>query len=405
MINKNNKLLKDKSSLLIILIFSIVYLLLISKATLKMSTDDGWNLELLQKMNYFNAVKYRCTTWSSRIFIEVVMLFVFKLHISVWRICSTFCLTSLLLGIYKFCDLDKTQHRHESLILAMSSIFVLPFAVISNSVFWVTGSFNYLWPISTGIWVLNYIKHRIDVSHNNIFTLIGIIFLSFFACSHEQLALILFCFCLFIIAYKIWFKKNIDYYLIILCSCMLSSILFFVFSPLISHRYVAELHWYPGYENLSLSYKTIQSILWSLNSFVNAYFELNTIIPVTMLLITGITFVLSITASQKSTLNYVLAILPFSYFLIRALFEPMFGYRIINYDLREFEPDGLGASFDYQRGVICCISSLYVYPHNNKYFYKFKRFTSKIRRNNFIYWRFLFQCYSWVFSNNVYQYI
>lgn len=322
---------------MLIFTFFIIFVL-INIGVKRQAGDDIVHLqELKQAGSIFNLLKSRYCTWTGRVFLEFLMYSFLDSNIIIWKIINSFMILLLGLGIYKFVSIsDNEDHKYDNCLIAtaMMSNFMLPLGVYSNSITWTTGSFNYLWPVSLGMFVLIFIKkclYNKKISHVEF---ILTIFCSFFACNHEQVATILLGLNLFIIfLYYIKYRQLNHKLLILFCFVILFSS-FCILAPGNSSRYFCEIKtWYPEFGNLSLTYKALQSISYSLNNFVTIFTKYNLQINLLMLSISGMIFVLC----RNKKLISKISIIPLIYFLIYMLFHPDIGYFIFDNNLNHIQ--------------------------------------------------------------------
>ena len=334
--NANTNAKKKYIKLMLIFIFFIIFVL-INIGVKRQAGDDIAHLqELKQAGSIFNLLKSRYLTWTGRVFLEFLMYSFLDSNIIIWKIINSFMILLLGLGIYKFVSIsDNSDHKYDNclVVTAMMSTFMLPLGVYSSSITWITGSFNYLWPVALGMVVLIFIKkclYNKKISHVEF---ILTIFCSFFACNQEQVSAILLGFNLFIIIFYYIKYRQLNYKLLILFCFIILFSSFCILAPGNSSRYFCEIKtWYPEFGNLSLTYKALQSISYSLNNFVTIFTKYNSQINLLMLSISGMIFALC-----KSKVLKTVSFLPMVYFVIRVLFNPSFGYFIFDNNLNHIQ--------------------------------------------------------------------
>ena len=300
--------------------------------------DDIVHLqELKQAGSIFNLLKGRYFTWTGRVFLKFLMYSFLDSNIIIWKIINSFMISLLLFGVYEFVSVNnKRSHSYNAHldIAIMMSIFMLPLGVLSTSVTWITGSFNYLWPASLGMLVLVFIKKCLYNKQIRHVEFILTIFCSFFACNHEQVAAILIGFSFFAIVFTCLRYKKINYKLLILFCFVILFSSFCILAPGNSSRYCLEIErWYPEFGKLSLTYKILQSIYYSLNTFVTIFTKYTSQINLLMLSISGMIFVLC----RNKKLISKISIIPLIYFLIYMLFHPYIGYFIFDNNLNHIQ--------------------------------------------------------------------
>ena len=133
-----------------------------------------------------------------------------------------------------------------------------------------------------------------------------------------------------IIFYYVKYKKIDNGLLFIFCIIILFGS-FSILAPGNRVRYYAEIdRWYPGFSDLTLTHKALESLSWSLDRFVNIfrleYKQFN-------LLMISISLMIFVICKDKKIISKI-SLLPLIYFLIKVLFNPSFGYLIFDDNLK-----------------------------------------------------------------------
>ncbi|WP_129324714.1 DUF6056 family protein [Enterobacter cloacae] len=135
-----------------LIFFAAFYLLTVSmNVSLRDYNDDAFYLSAFESGNFFNFLSHQYQTWSGRVLIDALMISTIG-YSYFWLFGIP---ASLLLLSYSCCKMASSKPT-----LALMSLFVVLFAampvqVINDSVFWVTGFYNYLLPVAISFYVFS----------------------------------------------------------------------------------------------------------------------------------------------------------------------------------------------------------------------------------------------------------
>lgn len=124
----------------------LFWLLLQFHGPLGARNDDVYHAQILQQQTLWQWLPERYATWSARIVIDAVMVLVLP-HTWLWRILNAVMLVLLLWSIAAL--LRRADDLRMLLFLALG-FCLMDRVMVAESVWWVTGSFNYLWPAALG---------------------------------------------------------------------------------------------------------------------------------------------------------------------------------------------------------------------------------------------------------------
>lgn len=212
--------------------------------------------------NAFNFMISQYENVNGRYFTSLVMAFVMDKNIWLWRVLNSIVLFGLIYYIYKL--FSSIYNKKDKVFrIAFFGIFAT-FALLSSgiwtqSITWVTGSFNYLWTTTALVillyYILNYIFNNISLK---IYEFILIIPLSLYAANSEQSALILLTIYFFALIYAYFKYKTLDIYFIALFILCIISAYFLFTSPSMLVRYEASMSArYPQLAELSFLQKSL----------------------------------------------------------------------------------------------------------------------------------------------------
>ncbi len=137
---------KIKSKYLIFLLFFAIIFIPILTVNIRIGSDDTTYIEQLSSMKIFDWLYMRVKTWQPRI-ISDFLIAIFNFNMPVWKFATTIITALLMFFICNFSQdtLNKREYVY-SCIISFASFFLINIGSLNASVFWYTGSFNYLWP-------------------------------------------------------------------------------------------------------------------------------------------------------------------------------------------------------------------------------------------------------------------
>ena len=317
-------------------ILAVLILLVFSKSTITPG-DDEWFSAILNDAfngNLMDYLHHRYINWTGRIIIESIMVPMFGYNLWVWRILNTIMTIILALGIYKLIPykyVDKITATKRLLIKSVIciSIFTIHKDVFLTAISWITGSFNYLWPVACAILVMLPFKNALFNERFNKRWYFILIFAVILGANMEQASLVILCFALITNIYLIIRDKKIRVDLIIfnIFIAVNSAILF-----LAPGNYVRSaretITWFGQWDMISLPTK----IMMGTNLFLDQMFR-NEIILITVLV--GLINIV-IWQKYKDILIRILAVVPMIVVIIKIV-ERVFGVLNINTNLLIFK--------------------------------------------------------------------
>lgn len=144
-----------------------LYLLTISmNVSLRDYHDDAFYLSAFESGEFISFLSHQYQTWSGRVLVDALMISTIGYR--------TFWLfgipASLLLLSYSCCKMTSSRAGLIPMSLFVILFASMPVQVINDSVFWVTGFYNYLLPTSVAFYVFSvfFIRDRFQSQPNNI---------------------------------------------------------------------------------------------------------------------------------------------------------------------------------------------------------------------------------------------
>jgi len=199
-------------------IILFIFLLAFHKNIYSFDKDDSYFTNVQEKLSFPEFMIRRYTEWSGRISIEATMYLVLEHSIRLWRLINPLVLTGLCinLAILLFGNkfwLNDYRITAKTIWLICLGIGLINIQVLGSSSFWITGSFNYLWPIFAGSLALFPFREGLsnELSRSPIKTFLcnSLFFISaiYAGLGNEQVALVL-CGLMFAVNVKIFVSKK-----------------------------------------------------------------------------------------------------------------------------------------------------------------------------------------------------
>ena len=158
-----------------------------------------------------------------------------------------------------------------------ASFALLSSGIWTQSITWVTGSFNYLWPACALSISFYYLFNSVFNNEKiRLYQFIILIPVVMFACNTEQTTLICVTMYSIIILYYALKYRFFDKYIFLLYIIMIISTLIVFLAPSVAVRYSSEVQtWYPLFNELSIFQKTVQGLSYTViyGMLLNNYTE------------------------------------------------------------------------------------------------------------------------------------
>lgn len=267
-------------------ILAVLMVLVFFKRTITPG-DDEWFSAILNDAfngNLMDYLYHRYTSWTGRIVIESIMVPMFGYNLWIWRILNTIMTVILAFGIYKLIPykyVDKITASKRLLIKSVIciSIFTIHKDVFLTAISWITGSFNYLWPVSCALLVILPFKNALFNEEFNKKWYFILIFAVILGANMEQASLVILCFALLTNIYLIIRDKKIRVDLIIFNIFIAVNTAILFLAPGNYARSSSEtINWFGQWDMISLPTK----VMMGTNLFLEHMFR-NEIILITVL--------------------------------------------------------------------------------------------------------------------------
>lgn len=269
--------------------------------------DDTWFKTALDN-GIFNYISNRYNTWSSRIIIEIIMIYLLQLPSFIWGLLDSAIITLIAYSITK---LFSIKNNWLSVIL----VCIYPLYEMCGAG-WYATTLNYLWPLAFGLISLFPIKNAIDGKKENKYMYPIYLFSTLFACNQEQMCAIIFCFYIILLIY-LYKNKKINKLILFQFILSFISLIFILTCPGNDLRNVSEIQsWYPNYEYFGLIAKIFLGIV---TTFIYSVYNLNTVIFIFSILLPIFVF-----KKNKSKIVRTISVIPFIIYCWVNLFSSIF---------------------------------------------------------------------------------
>lgn len=201
-------------------------ILVIWHTQMGLNLDSTWFSIQLDKKSYMEFLTERYYGWSSRLLIEMGLLF-FTNHMVLWKIADVIIWLFLLYGMTKLLNDNYTAQSAGIVCL----LFCCYYLGDMNSAGWTATINNYLWPLAFLVGFLLVLKKIILEQEIKWYVGIAGIVLVILACNHEQAAAAAFGCAVCAIIYMVWKKANINKWMWVYMALILASLIFILTCP------------------------------------------------------------------------------------------------------------------------------------------------------------------------------
>ncbi|EKS6393996.1 TPA: hypothetical protein I4D46_08705 [Enterobacter hormaechei] len=241
---RQNTLVNNATNIVVYVAIAIVLYKLGSSLGLRTYMDDDvYFVNALAKMSLGEFLNMRYMTWSGRIIIEAIMVKTINIHYT-WRVMIPCCLLLLCHSVYKLSS-GKDGFSPKCVLLIMLLFFCMPTKTYTEGALWVTGFYNYLLPVSFGLYsisVLNAYQQASGMQKS-----LSILALPI-ACSNEQMGVTMIAF----IVYSFMITRSIDIYRITFSVLSLASFALLMLAPGNKLRFIGESRRIPEFADFSM---------------------------------------------------------------------------------------------------------------------------------------------------------
>lgn len=259
-----------------IIAFSLIYLMFFFKLCyghyVNMADDVWFSNVHDSQSNIFVWLKDRYFQWTSRIPIEFFLVLLIT-HFKIWAFINSFMFASLVLCAIYYLDLSLKKLLIASILVFVLILWGMPKSVSFEAAIWMTGSFNYLWPVALA--AISYLcLYKSFLCNSRLFVVLScvLIFLSSF---NEQMAVVNFVSILISIFY---FRLSGNKFLFLLPPLLSVCIVLIIIAtcPGNMARYNIETAaWFQGFNSIGLFGKLVLGC----NLYVDALVSKHSVVP------------------------------------------------------------------------------------------------------------------------------
>ena len=207
----------------------IIYAGILLLGRLLIPLDFGDDIYFSNVLNDQNIIAYlisRYNNWTSRIFIEAVLVVVAKYSI-IWRILDVGIMILISVSISKLTT-EQPSRKINWIIMYLSATLSY---TIYNSAGWMATTLNYSWPLAFGLFSMISIKKIILNQKIRGFEYALYIFAFIFAANAEQMCAILLGVYFVFTLYIYYSKKIVNWYMIVQTLIGIASMVFVLINP------------------------------------------------------------------------------------------------------------------------------------------------------------------------------
>lgn len=250
----------------------LLFVILTLVADRRPGTDDiVFQSQTLPYHSLGEWITWRYQSWTGRIVPESLTYLLCHQSIWLWRILQIGLFAAMLFAIRSYARLFKL--RPYLTVLLLSFFWLIPYHILSDAVFWMTGSLNYFWPAVfaiVGLYPIIFLASKKTLPKKSAF-LATSPFLLLAVFSQEQLALII-PVTIAVAAFALRKEKIPSVILPLLLSFFISAAGSFVvlLAPGNKARAVAEAdRWTPGFYSAGIPEHTLSWLHWFSDMFFN----------------------------------------------------------------------------------------------------------------------------------------
>jgi len=304
--------IKNQKDLFNIVLFILSLIVIyITVFIVKLQNNDDLDFKIAaDKYTFFDFVyNIEYLKWSGRITANGLLYFASKIGIWSYRLISPL---SILLTSYSISRIFTKNFNFRYFILSIFSFGFIRHRVLGESLFWFTGAFNYLIPVSLGLYALipytdYFFWNKREV---NSFRIVSAFIAGFIAVlGNEQFSLVMLAFILIFHSLK---RKNVPKFFYFLSASIIMELIVSLISPGDRLRWYSELHWLPGFDKMSLIAHILLGSSWIFNSLLNQFI-------IIFLILSAIPLTFTKLFKKKFKIIYFLYLIQFIFLIVSKL--------------------------------------------------------------------------------------
>lgn len=208
--------------------------------------DDLVYINRLDKLGYFGASIEHYKTWSSRVIIELFLMF-FSKHFMLWKLLNSTIMTG---NIVLLCKYVFKNLYFKNLLLVFSIYCLIPLTIMGETG-WIATTLNYHWPVAFGLLAFYPFFQLLSGKEIDKRIYWVSIPLLIFSANQEQVNVCFFVLTSLVSLYLL-FRRKYDYKLSALSVISLVELIFSLTAPGNTLRAANEINkWFPEYKNFN----------------------------------------------------------------------------------------------------------------------------------------------------------
>jgi hypothetical protein len=193
----------------IVILFTVIFLLLLytQHKYVILSGDDYYQASSksipLNQIYYYSLFDY--LHWKGRFFTSFLNYFVVNGHVLLWKIINPFMITTIVFSVYYFSASRNAKfiNRIVALLYIFNFFLTLNQDIAREVLYWITGSINYLWPLTVSfVYLITWLESFGVSRKRRIFKFVALLLALYAGNSFEQYSVILIGLSLIIVFYN-----------------------------------------------------------------------------------------------------------------------------------------------------------------------------------------------------------
>jgi len=258
--------LKNKNFLL--LIGAFLFLFAIHLFIKPSDGDDAFFINANRTSSYLSFIVFYYKNWSGRLIPNTLAYFLLADLFWLWRIVNPLV---ILFASYSTARIVKHKPAATDIIFCLCLFLGLNYSILGYSVFWATGSLNYIMPIACALYTASVFADAVLRENCNIENFGLKVTAAFLcACSNEQVSMCMVAFSVLCCGVMFWKKIKISWkHIIIVLIIILGAVMLFTAKGNMI-RFEAEAQkFYPEFNELSITDHVFVGISWLYNMIFN----------------------------------------------------------------------------------------------------------------------------------------
>lgn len=275
--------------------------------------DDVVNAKIYGNQPLLNYLVNRYHEWSSRVFIEAVMMPLVVAPVWVWRVLNTLMVILLVWNVADLFGMEGIDGKLQAQRIFFVLLWLIPIESLGSAGVIAT-TVNYLWPLTLGIVAIRPLRRFLLSQQCRPWEYVLCPLCAVYAANMEQMAAILLGTYLALGMFLLVQKKRLSPFYVIMLLIMMGSLCFILTAPGNSQRVLEETeHYFPEFQYLTVYQKLEMGFLETVNYFVAPdYYRVNG----TFAILTGVLF--AETAGRQgedlSLLKMLIALCPLTFY-------------------------------------------------------------------------------------------